>query len=320
MSTGQINWRVVGDVGGTNARFALVKDGGMPETEQVLSCADFDDLGSALAWYLKHANVDSALEAAIAVATAVTGDQIKFTNNHWSFSIEETRQRLGLQRLQLLNDFTALAMSLPHLQANELRQVGRGQAVPAAAIAVLGPGTGLGVSGLIPNGRGGWIPIAGEGGHVTCAGATERELDILKIAKQCAPHISTERLISGFGLPTLYWAVAKLQGVEPQDLDAAQIGERGVAGSCPVCRETMEVFCSMLGTAAGNLALTLGARGGVYIGGGIVPKLGDFFTQSKFRERFESKGRFVDYMSAIPTFVIEAKYPALVGAAQAFAA
>lgn len=319
MSTGQINWRVVGDVGGTNARFALVKDQGQPEAEQVFSCADFADLGATLAWYLQQVKVDHAIEAAIAVATPITGDQIKFTNNHWSFSIEETRQRLGFERLQLLNDFTALAMSLPHLQVNELRQVGGGQAVPDAAIAVLGPGTGLGVSGLVPNGRGGWIPIAGEGGHVTCAAATARELDVLKVAQQWAPHISTERLISGFGLPTLYRAVAQLQGVVPQDLDAAQIGEQGVAGSCPVCRETMEIFCSMLGTAAGNLALTLGARGGVYIGGGIVPRLGDFFTQSKFRERFESKGRFVDYMSAIPTFVIEAKYPALVGAAQAFA-
>lgn len=320
MSTGPNNSiRLVGDVGGTNARFALVIDGGAPQSELVLPCAEYSDLGAALAAYLAEVKVQP-LEAAIAVATAITGDTIRMTNNHWVFSTEEVRQRLGLQRLVMLNDFTALAMSLPHLQPDELRQVGRGTALAGAPLALLGPGTGLGVSGLIPDRRGGWIPLAGEGGHVTCAAADAFELEILRVLQDSHAHISTERLVSGFGLPTLYRGVALVRGAAPEILDAAQIGERGTAGTCPVCRETMEVFCSLLGTAAGNLALTLGARGGVYIGGGIVPRLGAFFDQSRFRERFEAKGRFADYLAAIPTLVIEARYPALVGAAQAFTA
>ena len=311
--------RVVGDVGGTNARFALVDADGALQHEQTLACGDFADLGAALAFYLEHAKVGEVTDAAVAVATAVTGDRIKFTNNEWDFSVNDVKSRLGLSRLIMLNDFTALAMSLPHLTADEVRQVGRGRAAANAAIGLIGPGTGLGVSGLVPNGAGGWIPLSGEGGHVTVAPADAREIELVKIVWDLAPHVSVERLVSGFGLPTLYRAVAQLQGVAADELENWEISERGVAGSCPVCRETMDVFCAMLGTAAGNLALTLGARGGVYIGGGIVPKLGAFFEQSKFRERFENKGRFVDYMSAIPTFVIEAKYPALVGAAQAFA-
>lgn len=320
MSTGPNKGvRLVGDVGGTNARFALVVDGGQPEQQQVLACADFRDLGEALAFYIDHVKVKPQ-QAAVAIATALTGDTVRMTNNHWVFSTEEVRQRLGLERLIMLNDFTALAMSLPHLQADEVRQVGGGSPVAGAALGILGPGTGLGVSGLIPDGRGGWIPLTGEGGHVTCSPADARELDVLRVVQQWTPHISTERLVSGFGLPTLYRAVAELQGVAAQDLDPAQIGERGVAGSCPVCRETMEIFCSLLGTAAGNLALTLGARGGIYIAGGIVPRLGAFFDQSRFRERFEAKGRFSDYMASIPTLVVEARFPALTGAAQAFVA
>ena len=319
MSTGQNkSIRLVGDVGGTNARFALIVDGGEPQDQQVLACADFHDLGAALTCYLQHLGV-KPVEAAIAVATAISGDTIKMTNNDWEFSVEEVRRRVGLERLLMLNDFTALAMSLPHLKNHELRQVGGGQAKVGSPLGILGPGTGLGVSGLVPNGFGGWIPLSSEGGHVTCSPADARELDILRIVQDWTPHVSTERLVSGFGLPTLYRAVAQLHGVAAEDYDAAQIGERGVAGSCAVCRETMEVFCSLLGTAAGNLALTLGARGGVYIGGGIVPRLGAFFEQSRFRERFEAKGRFSGYVAAIPTWVIEAKYPALTGAAQAFA-
>ena len=311
--------RIVGDVGGTNARFALVYGQGLPQQEQTLSCAEFDDLGAALMHYMQTVGVAQARTAAIAVATPITGDHIKFTNNEWAFSIEETRRRLGLQNLLLLNDFTALAMSLPHLAADELRQVGDGAPVAGAAIGLIGPGTGLGVSGLVADGRGQWIPLAGEGGHVTLAPADARELEVLRIVQGWTPHVSAERLISGFGLPMLYRAVAQLQGVIAQDLEPAQISEAGVAGVCPVCRETMDLFCSMLGTTAGNLALTLGARGGVYIGGGIVPRLGEFFTKSRFRERFEAKGRFADYLAGIPTWVIEARYPALLGAAQAFA-
>lgn len=322
MSTGQNKnhgWRLVGDVGGTNARFALVPpQGDLPEQEKTLACSDFSGLAAAIAFYLAEAGGVQPEAAAVAVATPIVGDQIRFTNNDWSFSIAATQKQLGLERLLMLNDFTALALSLPHLPAHEIQEVGN---VPApsetAAIGLLGPGTGLGVSGLIPDGRGAWIPIRGEGGHVTMSAANERELEVLRCMMQLTPHVSAERMISGFGLPAFYRAVAMVQGVSVEDLEPSEITERGRLGTCPVCREVVDMFCAMLGTVAGNLALTLGARGGVYIGGGIVPKLGEYFLNSAFRERFEAKGRFVEYMQAIPTRIILAKYPALLGAAKA---
>ena len=151
--------RLVGDVGGTNARFALVDDGGgAPVRERVMHCADHPDLGAAITRYLDDEGRPDVREAAVAVATAVTGDHVKLTNNPWSFSIEGTRRALFLDRLLLVNDFTALALSLPLLSPAEVRQVGGGTALAGAPIGLIGAGTGLGVSGLLPSG-GGWVPL-----------------------------------------------------------------------------------------------------------------------------------------------------------------
>lgn len=307
---------VVGDVGGTNARFALVTEQNEIVQAQTLPCADYVDLAAALGAYLQGQGSPSIQSASIAVATAVLGDAILFTNSHWAFSIEATRQQLGLEKLVLLNDFTALALSLPHLRADELESIGGGEAVANAPLALIGPGTGLGVSGMIPDGRGDWIPLQSEGGHVTLAASNARELAILAELQNQYPHVSAERVLSGLGLPSLYYAVANLHGARASHLQPAEIAERGVQNACPVCYEVMHVFCAMLGTVAANLAITLGARGGVYIGGGIVPKLGGFFEKSAFRARFNAKGRFSDYQAAIPVWVIHSPYPALIGAAQ----
>ena len=185
---------------------------------------------------------------------------------------------------------------------------------------MIGPGTGLGVSGLIPSDAG-WIPLQSEGGHVTYGAANQRETEILTVIGQRFNHISAERLISGSGLLNLYQALAQLenQAFDEETLSPAIITERGLNQSCALCAEVLETFCGMLGTAAGNLVLTLGAKGGVYIGGGIVPKLGDYFDHSPFRQRFEQRGRFTDYLKAVPSYVITAANPALIGAAQAFA-
>ncbi|MBX9630751.1 MAG: glucokinase [Burkholderiales bacterium] len=310
--------RLVADIGGTNARFALLAEGSeTPQQESTLQCADFPDLGAAAARYLQAQGTPPVQEAAVAVATPITGDRIKLTNNDWSFSIEQTRKMLELDRLVLVNDFTALALSLPLLGADEYRQVGGSLPVARTPIALIGAGTGLGVSGLVPAGES-WIPIQGEGGHTAFSPVTPRETEVLKVMWRSYDHVSTERLASGPGLVALRDALCTIDGAAPPALTPEEIARRGMNGAEPVCVEALEMFCGILGSAAANLCVTLGARGGVFIGGGIVPSLGSWFDQSPFRARFEQKGRFRTYVAAVPTYVITARNPALRGVARAF--
>jgi glucokinase len=241
------------------------------------------------------------------------------TNHVWQFSAARTRAALQWRRLIMVNDFTALAMSIRHLPQNELEQIGGGQPVIGGPLALLGPGTGLGVSGLIPADEH-WIPLQGEGGHVTLSVMNEREMAVLQQLHQRFTHVSAERVLCGPGLVNLYDAVCALEGVVPKVLTPPEITRRAREGSCRLCLEALSIFCALLGTLAGNLVLTLGAVGGCYIGGGIVPGLGSFFNSSHFRDRFEDKGRFTDYLSRVPTYVIRSKLPAFVGLATAFTA
>ena len=309
---------LIADIGGTNARFALAFPDGRIGSECILSGADYPDLIQAAAAYLREVAGPRPRRAAVAVATPISGDWIQFTNSPWSFSTEAARQALGLEQLLIINDFTALALALPLLGPDERRQVSEGTAVEKAPIGLIGPGTGLGVSGLVWSGHH-WIPLETEGGHVTFSACDEREWAIYQVLQRRFDHVSPERLLSGPGLVNLYTALAELEGWSAEDLVPADITDRALTGSCRHCVEVLELFCGMLGTAAGNLALTLGARGGVYIGGGIVPRLGDFFDRSAFRARFEAKGRFSDYLATIPTWVITAANPALRGVAAALA-
>ena len=309
---------LIADIGGTNARFALAFPDGRIGSECILSGADYPDLIQAAAAYLREVAGPRPRRAAVAVATPISGDWIQFTNSPWSFSTEAARQALGLEQLLIINDFTALALALPLLGPDERRQVSEGTAVEKAPIGLIGPGTGLGVSGLVWSGHH-WIPLETEGGHVTFSACDEREWAIYRILQRRFDHVSPERLLSGPGLVNLYNALAELEGWSAEDLVPADITDRALTGSCRHCVEVLELFCGMLGTAAGNLALTLGARGGVYIGGGIVPRLGDFFDRSAFRARFEAKGRFSDYLATIPSWVITAVNPALRGVAAALA-
>ena len=308
--------RLVSDIGGTNARFALVPSGSLqPQQERNLLCADFPGPVEAVRHYLALCGAPAVREAAFDVATGITGNFVQLTNGPWRFSIEQTQRALGFERLHVINDFTALALGVPLLATREKRQIGGGAPVPATAIGVIGAGTGLGVSGLLPC-KGRWIPVQGEGGHTAFSPMTPREDALLQAArKRFGGHVSTERLVSGPGLKTLYEALCALGGHAAADLQPAQITERALSGSDRCCAEALESFCAMLGTAAGNLAALLGARGGVYIGGGIVPKLGEYFERSAFRARFEDKGRFRAYVSAIPTYTILAETLALRGLA-----
>ena len=306
--------RLVGDIGGTHARFALIAGpGSAPAHFRMLRCREYPELLHAVRDYLKQEDAPLPRIAAFGIATAVDGDQVRMTNHRWSFSVEAMRQALGLDRLLLLNDFTALALALPRLRAHERLQVGGGDARPGRPIALIGPGTGLGVSGLVPCADG-YFPLESEGGHATLPTCTAREAQLVAVLASRGGHVSAERVLSGPGLATLHDTIRQLANAPAAALSAAEISAQAIAGSCPFCVETLEIFCALLGTVAGNLALTLGAHGGVYIGGGIVPRLGDFFVRSAFRRRFDDKGRFADYLAPIPCYVILAEHPALIGA------
>lgn len=309
--------RLLADIGGTNVRFALLPPGSdRPQQEQSLLCADYRGLVQAAQAYLASVGNPAVSEAAIDVATAVTGDLVKLTNSPWAFSIWQTRQQLGLSRLLVLNDFTALALSLPMLRPEELRHVGRGQSLPDKAIALIGAGTGLGASGLIRCGSR-WVPLEGEGGHVAFSPMDAREDAVLAVLRERFGHVSMERIASGPGLVNVHEALCRLDHVAVRAREPHQVADDGVAGRDPQAAGALAMFCAVLGTAAANLAITLGARGGVYIGGGIVPRLGEYFERSAFRARFEHKGRFSSYLAAVPTYVVLAEYPALSGLAVA---
>ena len=309
---------LLGDIGGTNARFALVQ----PDTQRMfheatLPTGQFPDLASAAQAYLQQVGQAAVQQACIAIANPIDGDTLKMTNNHWHFSIEATRLALGLERLLMLNDWEAMAMAAPALLGSDLQQIGSGQPVPDAPKGLIGPGTGLGVSSLVRSRRGDWVPIAGEGGHVSMSPTCEREADILRILWRTYPHVSVERVVSGMGLENLYRAICELNGTEADNLVAAQVTERALTAQDVACEEALDRMCRLLGNAAANLAVTMGARGGIYIGGGVIGRLGDYFAQSGFRDAFEAKGRFENYMKRIPTYVIRADQPALIGCAMA---
>ncbi|WP_312516973.1 glucokinase [Massilia sp.] len=310
--------RLLADIGGTNARFALEPAPGSIEAVQTLACADHAHFEDAVRAYLANTGAQ-VRHAAIAIANPVDGDAIRMTNHHWAFSIEAARQALGLDTLLVVNDFTALAMSLPALQDGDLARIGGGAAKAGCAIGLVGAGTGLGVSGLVPsNGR--WIALHSEGGHVAFSPLDEREADVLRFAWQRHDHVSAERFVSGPGLALIHEALADRAGIALSSaLAPSDVVARGLEGGDALCREAVDVFCGMLGTVAANLAVTLGAQGGIYIGGGVVPRLGDYFATSPFRARFERKGRLSDFTARIPTFLITAPYPALQGASRLLA-
>jgi len=306
---------LVGDIGATHARFGLVSPAGKLLHSRTLADEDYPTIDDALTAYLADRGaLPMPRQGAIAIASPIAGDHVAMTNHPWTFSILALRDRFGFNRLEVINDFTALALALPRLAPNDRVGVGGGAAVSGTPIGVLGPGSGLGVSGLVPSGTR-WIALTGEGGHATIAPATDRESAVLDRMRQHFDHVSAERALSGPGLVNLYNTLAQLDGIPARGFTAAQITDPVIRAEDPLCLETTTMFCGMLGTIAGNLALTLGARGGVYIGGGIVPKLGQAFIDSPFRERFEGKGRFRPYLEGIPTFVVTHPLPAFVGCA-----
>lgn len=339
--------RILADVGGTRARFAWQPQSGEAlRCITTVECASYAGPEEALAAWLAHHRLGSPVEAAIALATPLSGeDELRMTNGLWRFSRRRLAARLGLQRLEFVNDFTALAMALPALEPTELRRIGGRVTSPFAqrqVVGLLGPGTGLGVSGLLPGPQGSWIAIAGEGGHVSLPSNDPLEDAVLQILRARFGHVSAERVLSGEGLRNLWGALQALElnphapelnpnahELNPHALElnpqvvleevpsATQISELALREQHPLACRVLEVFCGLLGQIAGNLALTLGASGGIYIGGGIVPQWGTMLERSRLRTCFEAKGRFRTYLEAIPLWVIDASEPpALRGAAR----
>jgi glucokinase len=302
---------LLGDIGATHARFALLERGEIGRT-QTMQVADYDRIEDAIRSYLNEISAsEKPSSAALAVAGPVTGDRIAMMNSSWTFSIEAMRRQFGWTNLRVVNDFAANALSVPQLLPEHLSQVGEGAAVPDAAIAVLGPGTGLGVAGLVPSG-GSWIAIPGEGGNVTLAALDSREAAIIDILRRQYAHVSAETVLSGPGLVNLYDSLCELAG-KPATPSTPEHITHLYPGCDPQCREAVAMFCAILGTFAGDVALTFGARGGVYIMGGIVPKIYEIFRHSAFRERFEFKGRYRHYLSAVPTYVVTHPFPSFLG-------
>lgn len=306
---------LVADIGGTNVRFALVEaPGPTPVAMRQYRCADFDGLVDAARAYLQAVQTSRPTHGLFATAAPPLTDPFKMTNNQWLISIDDTRRALELRTLRFINDFAAQAMAIPALPSTAFEHLGGAVATTPSPIAVIGPGTGLGVASLIQC-QNQWVAIDGEGGHVTYSPLTDREMAVAARVRDRFGHCSAERVISGPGLQLLYETLAQLDGHSVAAPEPATISALAADGSCTRAREALDLFLDGLATAAGNLALTVGARGGVYLSGGILPKLRPSLDSAAFRRRFEAKGRFASYLASIPTYLVQAPDAALRGLA-----
>jgi glucokinase len=303
---------LLADIGGTHARFALAR-GNDVGSIVTLQTAQYEGAEAAIRAFLETAQLSSPPQtAALACAGPVEDRRVQLTNSDWQIDAEQICSELGFEDVILVNDFASVAWAVPFLTETDLHPIGEGQAVDGAPSVVLGPGTGLGVAGYLPD-DGEDAVIVGEGGHVSMPSVTDRETEVLAAARNELGHVSAERLLSGEGLVRLYETLASLDGIEAPVRSASEITDAAAAQGCSLCRAAFDMFCEMLGTVAGNLALTFGARGGIYIAGGIVPKTKNTFAASRFRQRFEAKGRFRDYLAQVPTSIVMHPEPAFLG-------
>ncbi len=310
---------LVGDIGGTNARFAVAElTGAAPRLRAAKSypVAGHPGMQAALEQYFADTGESRPDSAVIAVAGPVTDGATALTNGAWSFS-ETALRAMGFSATKLINDYTALALGVGHLESGDLKPLGPVETGrPDATLAILGAGTGLGVAALVRS-QGQQAVAVTEGGHIGFAPGDEVEIEVLRILTRQHGRVSLERILSGAGMGDLYRALGQIEGMESEPKGAPEIVAAALAEADPLCVRTLERFCAIYGSAAGDLALAYGARGGVYLGGGIAPRILTFLQAGGFRARFEAKGRFAGYLAAIPTRVITHPYAALLGAAEA---
>jgi glucokinase len=310
---------LIGDIGGTNARFALADpdDCGF-SMEMTLACRDFETSELAIREYLQRVGMPRPDAICLAVAGPIVDDSVRFTNNHWSIDCRELRQDFPSAEVRLLNDFESIAYSLPLLGKSDLATIGLESAGlegrTGYTVGVLGPGTGLGVAALVRTGHG-LHPIVGEGGHVGFAPESKLQLQVLMLLRERYERVSNERLLSGPGLENIYWAIRRIHGDRGARLTAPEIFQRALANEDVHAAEALQLFYEALGQAAGNLVLSLGAWDGVYIAGGILKRYPELLQAGRFRSGFENKGRYRAMLEKVPTFLILHPQPGLLGAA-----
>lgn len=316
-----VAWDLVADIGGTNARFAVLLDGSLesafefhhsvqeyPEFADVIACLK-DEIAEVAGL------VGSPARVCLAVACPADVEVIKFTNSHWTFTQTQLRDLFNCQQLLLINDFEAVAHGITELGDKDVLQIGGQPPRKDRPIGILGAGTGLGMAALVPTGSD-YLILDSEGGHADFAPADEHEIDVFNYLRQIYGRVSLERLLSGKGLINIYLAICHIEGVDQVLTEPSQVVENGVTGGNAQALRALKIFCESFGATAGNLALTLGARGGIYIAGGVIPRFKDFFAQSGFREKFEDKGRFRDYLQPIPVYLVTRDNLGLLGAAK----
>jgi glucokinase len=322
---------LIADIGGTNIRIAQAKTVSTSATRNIditdietYQCKEFSSLAEVLAHYIGVKVLNNAvINACFAIACPVDQDLISMTNLPWKFSQSALKQTLNINKLSFINDYTAIAMAIPLLSEDQKVKIGGGSPVEGKPISVCGPGTGLGVANLIPltvSGINQWHCISGEGGHIDFAPIDDSEQQVMNFIQGIKKRVSYEQLLSGYGLEQVYQALLFIeQGkevtTEKDKLSAKEITTKALSRSCNLCEKTLALFCNVLGSFAGNLALILNSQGGIYIAGGIVPRFVDYLKTSDFRARFEAKGRLSHITEQAPTYVITEEQPGLLGAA-----
>ncbi len=303
---------LLGDIGGTNARFAILADDriGAIETLAVRDYPRFAE--SALAFLSRHPEARAFTRLFLACAGPIENERCELTNSSWIIDAAELRASFNRATVRVFNDFEAVAWSLRILESSDLFTIGDGDGDRRASMAVLGPGTGLGVACHVLN-PAGEIVIASEGGHATLPATCRREDAIIEHLRNRFGHVSVERVLSGDGLVNVYEAIAAIDHLSAAQRSAASITAGAVESGCPICREALDLFCATLGSVAGDVALTFAAKGGVFIAGGIAPRIVEYLRDSQFRTRFESKGRSKSYLANIATSVIVCREPAFLG-------
>lgn len=304
---------VVADVGGTNIRLAVcnVETGELSKLRE-FACAEFLTLDAALVQYFSTLQ-GVVKHLCVGIACPVEDDHVVMTNLSWEFSKQALKEKLNLESLYVINDYTAISLAVPFVPEGDKIKIGGGEAKIDGVSAVFGPGTGLGVSHIIKS-EGKWISLDGEGGHVSFAPNTREQADILLLLQDQFGHVSAERILSGQGLVNLYHSLCRLEGKPPEFHEPKQVSQAALENNCELALRSLTIFCQVMGGFAGNLALNLACTGGVYIAGGVVPRFVDFFKSSEFRSFFEAKGRFKNYLAAIPTYLITHDNPGLLGA------